>query len=45
MQVRHPGHLRGGDDRQGGTAALVPAQDRTLQERQRAELPPELERR
>ena len=34
VQVRHPGHLCGGDDRQGGSPALVPAQDRPLQERQ-----------
>ena len=41
VQVRHPGHLSGGDDRQGGSAALVPAQDRPLQECQRPELPPQ----
>ena len=41
VQVRHPGHLCGGDDRQGGSPALVPAQDCPLQERQRPELPPQ----
>jgi hypothetical protein len=41
-QVRHPGHLSGGDDSQGGSAALVPAQDCPLQECQRPELPPQL---
>ena len=43
-QVRHPGHLRRGDDRQGGSPALVPEEDSALQECQCSELPPQLER-
>ena len=35
----HPGHQCGGDDCQGGSAALVPAQDSALQECQCPELP------
>lgn len=37
--IRHSGHFRRGNDSQGGSPAVVPAQDRALQERQRAELP------
>ena len=43
--LRHPGHLRGGDDGQGGPAALVPEEDRALQERQRTKLPSQVRKR
>ena len=36
---RHPGHLRGGDDCQGRSLALVPEEDCAIQERQRPKLP------
>jgi hypothetical protein len=39
LAFRYPGHLGGGDDCQGGSAAVVSAQDCSLQERQCAELP------
>ena len=38
LAFRYPRHFRGGDDRQGGPVALVPAQNCTLQERQRPKL-------
>lgn len=38
-EVRHPGHLSGGNDSQGGPAALVPEEDGTLQECQCSKLP------
>jgi len=37
--IRHPRHIRGGDDRQGRSVAVVPAQNGPVQERQRAKLP------
>lgn len=41
-EVRHPGHLSGGNDSQGGPAALVPEEDSTLQECQCPKLPPQV---
>lgn len=42
FKVCHSGHLSGGDDGQGGPAALVPEEDSSLQECQRSELPPQV---
>jgi len=39
LEVRHPRHIRGGDDCQGGSVVVVPTQDSPVQERQRAKLP------
>lgn len=38
-EVRHPRHIRGRDDRQRRSVALVSTQDGPVQERQRAKLP------
>lgn len=45
LEIRDPGYLCGGDDREGGIVALVPTQDSTVQERQRSKLPPVLQGR
>lgn len=39
LEVRHPRHIRGGDDCQGGSVAVVSTQDSPVQERQRSKLP------
>lgn len=39
LEVRHPRHIRGGDDCQGRSVAVVPTQDSPVQERQCAKLP------
>ena len=45
LQVCNPGYLCRGDDRQGRIVALVPAQDCSLQGRERSQLPLVLEGR
>uniref|UniRef100_A0A5F9C0Q3 Eukaryotic translation initiation factor 3 subunit K n=1 Tax=Oryctolagus cuniculus TaxID=9986 RepID=A0A5F9C0Q3_RABIT len=42
-EVRHPGYLCGRDLCQGGAPSVVPEKDGAVQERQRAELPHQLE--
>lgn len=44
-KIRDPRYLRGRNDRERGSVALVPAQDGPVQERQRSKLPPVLQGR